>query len=273
MPVLTLPDLIELSGVQLSDYKIHCATGKSPHSPLEAFFDGTFQVWQERQNQLNFQCDQVIGLIYLSPAIWLFAGLYHVIGCTEGRTDMPSGYTYQTEPVVNLEHLDGRAIVHFDKKFRASYLRGPKYASQLVIDSIRPNRMTIGDFPGFNDVLLTFPMLRTIVREHNSSWRSALGNVAGVYLIVDNTSGQQYVGSAYGGIGIWQRWSNYVATRHGGNKELRQLLRRKPAGHEANLQFSLLEVCDLNAANDFVIGRETHWKNVLRSRDFGLNAN
>jgi len=85
--MLTLPDLIEQSGVELTNYKIHCATGKSPHSPLEAFFDGTFQSWQERQNQLNFKCDQVVGLIHLSPAKWLFAGLYRVLGYKEGRPD------------------------------------------------------------------------------------------------------------------------------------------------------------------------------------------
>lgn len=271
--MLTLPDLIELSGVELQQYKIHCATGKSPHCPLEAFFDGTFQQWQERQNQLNFQCDQVIGLIYLGSAKWLFAGLYRVLGYQKGRPDKPSGYTYQTEPIAGLEHLDGRVVVHFDKKFRASYLRGRKYADQLIVDSLRPSRLTIGDFPGFNDVLLTFPMLRTIVREQNPSWRSALGNVAGVYLIVDNSSGLQYVGSAYGGVGIWQRWSNYAATQHGGNKELKALLKTEPNGHESNFQFSLLEVCDLNAGDDFIIGRETHWKSVLRTREFGLNAN
>jgi len=271
--MLTLPDLIELSGVDLNNYKVHCATGKSPHSPLEAFFDGKFRQWQELQNQLNFQCDQIIGLIYLAPSRWLFAGLYRVLGYKKGCPDMPTGYTYQTELSPGLEHLDGRAVVHFEKKFRASYLRGPKYAHQLVIDSIRPIRMTIGDFPGFNGVLLTFPMLRTIVREQNPSWRSALGNVSGVYLIVDNSSGLQYVGSAYGGVGIWQRWSNYAATKHGGNKELKQLLKTEMPGHESNFQFSLLEVCDLNAGDDFIVDRETHWKTVLRSREFGLNAN
>lgn len=271
--MLTLPDLMALAGVQLEHYKIHCATGKSPNSPLEAFFDGTFQQWQERQNQLNFQCDQVIGLIYLSPSKWLFVGLYRVLGLKDGRSDLPSGYTYQMELVSGLDHLDGRVVVHFDKKFRASYLRGPKYAGQLVIDSIRPSRMTIGDFPGFNDVLLSFPMLRTVVREQHASWRSALGNVGGVYLLVDNSTGQQYVGSAYGSVGIWQRWSNYASTRHGGNKELKALLQHKPKGHESNFQFSLLEVCDLSAGDEFIFGRETHWKTVLRTREFGLNAN
>jgi len=271
--MLTLPKLIEVSGVKLAKYKIHCATGKSPNSPLDAFYDGTFQTWQDHQNQLNFKCDQIIGLIQLTPGKWLFAGLYDVLGVREGQKTRSEGYTYRTKQVCGLEHLDGRAIIAFPKLFRASYLKGSTYAEQLIVDAIRQTRMTIGDFPGFNEVLLSFSKLRTIVREQNPSWIAALGNVSGIYLIVDNKTGKQYVGSAYGGIGIWQRWVNYTTTKHGGNKELKSLLHQCGDGYEMNFQFSLLEVCDFYSSNDIIWQRETHWKRVLRSREFGLNAN
>jgi len=39
---------------------------------------------------------------------------------------------YSTEEVAGLEHLAGRAVVKFRKEFRASYLKGEKYADQLV---------------------------------------------------------------------------------------------------------------------------------------------
>jgi len=73
--------------------------------------------------------------------------------------------------------------------------------------------------------------------------------------------------------GIWQRWLNYAKNGHGGNMELRALLRKKGVSHASLFQFSLLEVCDLNSSDDYVIERETHWKNVLLSREFGLNQN
>ncbi len=133
--------------------------------------------------------------------------------------------------------------------------------------------MTIGDFPGYNSVLLSYHMLKTLVRENNPSWRAALSNVAGVYLITDTTSGKLYVGSACGGKGIWQRWLDYAKNGHGGNKELRALLKKKGVNHASLFQFSLLEVCDLNSSEEDVIGKESHWKNVLLSREFGLNKN
>jgi len=133
--------------------------------------------------------------------------------------------------------------------------------------------MSVGDFPGYNSVLLSYPLLRTITREDLPSWRSALSSVSGVYVITDNETGKLYVGSAYGGNGIWQRWQAYAKSGHGGNKELKALLREHGRDYVKHLQFSVLEVCDLNASKDYVISRETQWKNVLRSREFGYNEN
>ena len=91
--------------------------------------------------------------------------------------------------------------------------------------------------------------------------------------VADTSTGQHYVGSAYGGDGIWQRWTEYSATGHGGNKELRALLRKERAKHSQAFQFTLLEVCDINSSDDYIISRETHWKKALLSREFGLNNN
>ena len=81
------------------------------------------------------------------------------------------------------------------------------------------------------------------------------------------------VGSAYGGIGIWQRWSVYAKNGHGGNKELQTLLAAAGEDHCSKFQFSLLEMCDLNSSDRYILDRESHWKDVLKTREFGLNLN
>ena len=270
--MLKLTDLIHLSGITLSDFKIHCATGANP-SPLEAFFDGRWKQWQEHQNKKNFECAQILSLIHLGGARWLFAGVFAVLGVKSGNPHNPDGFTYSTKEIEGLSHLTGRAIIEFNKTFRQSYLRGNNHESDLFVAAILDQRMTIGEFPGFNRVLLSHTMLKTVVRESHLSWRTALGNVSGVYVIADTTTGKQYVGSAYGGVGIWQRWSAYAKNGHGGNKELRQLLEANDSEHMRFLQFSLLEVCDLNSSDDYILERESHWKTVLCSREFGLNSN
>ena len=270
--MIQLIDLIRLAGVELNDFKIHCATGSDP-PPLEAFFDGSFRQWQEHQRQKNFECEHILSLIHLESDRWLFAGVYAVEGVGRGRWKGVPYYRYSTREVDGLDHLTGKAIVQFNKTFRASYLRDPKYVDQLLIAEIRDRRMTIADFPGFNSVVLSYRMLKTVVRESNPSWHTALVNIAGVYLVTDTTTGKHYVGSAYGGEGIWQRWADYARTGHGGNRELRELFSEKGKSHAEHFQFSLLEVCDLNSSSDYIIARETHWKIVLQSREFGLNQN
>jgi group I intron endonuclease len=105
------------------------------------------------------------------------------------------------------------------------------------------------------------------------SWRSALKSFSGVYVITDNKTGKHYIGSAYGGEGIWQRFVLYARNVHGGNRELKQLLEKHGKDYFNNFQLSILEVCDLNANKDYVLSRESHWKDVLRSREFGYNEN
>jgi hypothetical protein len=270
--MLKLVDLIRLSGVTLDDWKIHCATGRNS-SPLDAFFNGTWKDWQEEQTQENFRCSQIVSLVHLGQARWLFAGVYDVLGVRQGSHHRADGFTYQTREVPGLGGLTGRAIVRFEKGFRASYLKGPTWADHMEVVAIREQRMTVGEFPGFNAVLLPMATLRTVVREQIESWKAALGNVAGVYVIADNSDGRHYVGSAYGGDGLWSRWAAYAKTGHGGNAELKSLLAGKESDHSENFQFAILEVCDLNAGDDFILGREAHWKAVLRTRDFGLNGN
>lgn len=265
-------DIISMAGIKLYDYKIHCATGKD-WPPLEAFFDGQFKRWQEHQSKKNFQCKHILSLIHLGNNHWVFAGVYKVKGVKPYQWKGKNHFMYSTQEVKGLDHLTGKAIIQFQKTFRASYLRGPKYEDQLILVRLRDQRMTIGDFPGYNSVLLSYRMLKTIVRESNPSWKTALSNVAGVYLVTDTSNGKIYVGTAYGGGGIWQRWAVYAKNGHGGNKELRALLRKKKSAHAEQFQYSLLEICDLNSSDDYVFSREVHWKNVLKTREFGLNKN
>ncbi len=272
--MLKLIDLLHLSGVDLGDYKIHCATDNtiSGWHPLEQYYAGNFEEGQSHQSHKNFECDHVLSLIKLGNSNrWLFVGVYRVDGVQSAKGW--SGFTYSLKRQRGLEHLEGRAIIRFSKSFRASYLVGANYADQLIVNEIREEKLSIADFPGFNGVRLSFEMLASIIRQDNPSWRAALANIAGVYVVVDRTTGKQYVGSAYGGVGLWQRWSSYTRTGHGGNRELRKLLKQWGIKHAYKFQFSLVEVCDINASDDYILSRESHWKDALLTREFGLNCN
>ena len=270
MPDIKLIDLIKLSGVELKEHKIHCAKSKEDNV-LDIFFAGKFKEWQADQSKKNFERPQILSMIAMDNDRWLFAGLWDVLGVREVSSGDQISFLYSTAEVPGLEHLVGRAIIYFEKKFRASYLNGSNFDDQLIVSEIRDRKMTVGDFPGYNSVNISYRRLKTIVGEAIPSWKTALSNVAGVYVITDNHNGKLYVGSAYGENGFWERWSNYTKTAHGGNKEFKSIKEKRGESHFNNFIFSILEVCDLNLTKEQVIERENHWKRVLLTKEFGYN--
>ena len=106
-----------------------------------------------------------------------------------------------------------------------------------------------------------------------ASWKGALSNVSGVYLITDTKIGKLYVGSATGEGGIWQRWSEYAGNGHGSNRELIALLSEKGNEYSDYFQYSVLEIADTHASANDILTRESYWKDVLCSREHGYNAN
>lgn len=93
----------------------------------------------------------------------------------------------------------------------------------------------------------------------------------GVYIITDKSNGKIYVGSA--NESFWSRWSLYVRNRHGGNKKLKRIIDKKGPDYASNFQFSILETRSKITDDKVIIKREEHWKEVLKSREFGYNEN
>jgi hypothetical protein len=255
--------------VNMDSYKVHLATSvKFP--PLDAFFAGTFMEWQDYQTKRNFQCYMVIGLIAFKKDKWLFAGVYKVLDCKH----LPNGhYRYKTKLLPKQNELIGRIVVNHKRTGRASYLKGKKDGGEFYVSEITEKKLSVEEFPGYNAVTVPYSKLKIIIDQHVSSWHGALSNIKGVYLITDLHTGMQYVGSAVGDSGIWQRWGSYVKTGHGGNKELRQVLREEGPDYFKNFQYSILEIADIHASDEFILARESYWKDALGSREFGYNSN
>lgn len=252
--------------------KIHLASHKSVDNPLDVYFNGGFEEWQSWQSRRNFERDYVISLIALpSTDQWLFVGVYKSLACEWIEED--GGYQYQLNPLDSYDEIVGRVVVSFTRPGRQSYLNAENWADQFKLNEIKAERLTIAEFPGFKEINISKSELDVIVNQSLESWRTALSSVAGVYLISDTESGKLYVGSATGEGGIWQRWSGYSVTGHGGNKELVALMKEFGSESITGFRFTVLEIADTHASEKDVLARETHWKKVLLSREFGFNAN
>lgn len=281
--MIKLVDILNINKEDYKNYKIHFATGAdNKRTPYEKFLINEFDEWQADQADKNFTRDYVISLIYYERDIWMFGGVYRVnnqtpllITLDDGR----QGWRYDLTLTDTQTDMLGRIFVKYKKEFRASYIylelkpQSGEKPAEMCICSVLDERVTINDFNGFDNVNISYQTLKYIFENNISTWKSALSKVKGVYLIVDTHSGKQYVGSAYGEECIWQRWSEYAKNGHGGNKELKEKLNNNGADYKNNFKYSILEVCNMNLGNDYIIGRETYWKEVLMTRKFGLNNN
>lgn len=270
---MKLFELIQLRepNINPQSAKVHLACWNGHNHPIDIFFDGKFEEWQSWQTSRNFGRPFIVSLIDLGWGRWLFGGAYRSLACSDEKQG--NCYKYTTELMPETEEFTGRVVVDFKRSGRNSYRKAETISDQLEVVEMKSERLTFQDFSGYFKVLLTKSELDRIVRQQIPSWKAGLSHVAGVYLITDNSDGRLYVGSATGTQGLWARWSAYSADGHGGNTELRALLKEKGREHAQNFQYSVLEIADTHASVEDVRARETHWKNVLRSREFGLNGN
>ncbi|MBS8226599.1 GIY-YIG nuclease family protein [Vannielia litorea] len=115
--------------------------------------------------------------------------------------------------------------------------------------------------PAWRKWCMTGPELRVI----SPNQEARLREWRGIYLIVDETDGARYVGSAYGAENLLSRWRSHVRRDHGVTAQLRQ---RNPA----NFRFSILERVSPDTPIEEITALEQTWMHRLHTKRFGLNT-
>jgi hypothetical protein len=263
---------VNATSIKEEDCKIHLAVWNGNEDPVDVFLADDFEEWQSWQSRKNFERKYIISLLQLLGVDkWLFAGGFRSEGCS--YIDEENYYKYKTYEIDELKEFAGRLVVLFTRSGRQSYLNAENWSNKITVSEITPEKMVVEEFPGYNKTKLLRKKLEIIISQSIESWRTSLSNVSGVYLIADTKTGKLYVGSATGDGGIWRRWSEYAENGHGGNKELKTLLKEKGIRYSDNFQYSILEIADTHASTNDVLNRESYWKDILCSRQHGYNAN
>ena len=260
----------------LRDYKIHFARYNRRNQPLDDFARDPeiWREWQEYRPQKDvFNRKFIFSLakFYHENDIWLFGGVYEVL------TRHPNHY--EVELTQQGAGFIGRLKLRLHFEAKTSYVNLETKYNDFEVQEILRERYTGRAFPGFDNIHLSFCELEALVRaEKRLDWRSPLQSVAGIYLITVHTANtvRQYVGAAYGGLGVWSRWAEYIRTGHGNNAGLTELV-DEHGGIDycrQHFRFTLLEHMPLNTLPDNVLAREVHWKRILGTRGRGgLNRN
>ena len=178
-------------------------------------------------------------------------------------------YFYKLEDSNLLESYKNRLVIEWGK----STVSWVQSSIEKEITEIYPKGF-VSLFPGWDKVHLSHKELTEIINNPNGNkdWYEYLSRHSGVYVIFDSLTGNQYVGSASGGNGIWSRWEGYVKTGHNGNKGLKALAKNNP-DFANNFTYSLHHVFPKTVSKNDVLYYESLLKNKLGSRAYGLNEN
>ena len=158
-----------------------------------------------------------------------------------------------------LSELKGRLLVH--RPQGRAYMRLAENTSLEILEIAREAHFA-PPAPNWDSFIVSGVELRLLP----IAWAARLREWRGIYLIVDQTDGARYVGSAYGEINLLGRWAAHVAREVGVTVEL---ARRDPA----RFRFSILELVAPNSSMGDVLDLEVSWKRRLDTQQWGLNRN
>lgn len=241
-------------------------------NPIEVFKNNQMktllngQYWNYSKNKVYKDGQITVGFIRIksNENLWL---LFH-IGKVTKDLNVFNGVGFEYETLTEYEKYFGRLII----KFKNTSQNMVRYAESVIDDcyvaQLLPDIFDNDLFPGYDKVNLSWKDLFRVLEK--DTWKTALQNQKGVYLITDISNGKMYVGSAYGDNMILNRWRCYIENGHGNNIELKSLDFNYI---KENFRYSILDIYKSTTDTQMILERENWWKRVLLSRQFGYNAN
>lgn len=265
--------ILEDEGISPADVKlVRHQDDRFEITPYQVWLagDGRLEMYQRIQSRsrIFFGAKLLASFVATPLNETLFVGLFEIVGVGKApaglvdpisKQDVGGHSLYDLKSSSLLADYRGKLMVEWGKGYRAWVQRA--IAQNKPVMEIK-RTMAEPPFPGF----LEFSSLLSDLISVPSSWRAALSSVSGIYLLTNPTTGKQYVGSASGNAGFWGRWEDYVASGHGGNRIMKEL-------PSADYHVTILEVASSYTGVDELLAMESHWKQKLHSREFGLNAN
>lgn len=222
---------------------------------------------QEQSNPVFHDCEYIISFIGKERKKSILFGIFKV----NGYEERDNKYYYDLEPLTEFDYLINRVVIDWGRSAISWHQWYDKQEKEII--QIFPQGY-IGDFPGLLNFVLEFDELKRLIDnpESNEDWKNHLSSVNGIYLILDSKTGCQYVGSANGFGGIWQRWIDYAKTFHGGNLKLIELC-KSDENYYKYFRYSILQTLPSNITKKDIDKIESLYKQKLGTKVFGLNKN
>lgn len=202
---LKLNDLLGLTKEELSRTKIRLNTYNGDKNPIDEFKKNPQLLldWNYWNNKPYKKGHISIGLVNMGNDRWLL----FTVGLIKKVLDKPvfrdrkqgdekSGVQVEYETFEKYRDLYGRVVIGYHNSSQQVFRNAESIIEGLVVKEILPSVFTGFDFPGYDNVCLSFEQLEAIVKGNYPSYHNALRNQKAVYLQTDKRTGKLYVGSA-----------------------------------------------------------------------------
>lgn len=281
--MLTLTSYLQSCGFSVDLRRVKLVRHKDARYDVEQIrADGWFDAYQGIQSKPIFDgCDAIVVFVGETGTAARFIGVYEVgarraatmavlpSGCPFREWVAPGRVFYPLTKAAGYEGLEERLVIDWGKGALAWH---QWFKDRPVLELRAPGR-ALPPFVDYLHVNLRFRDLQVLTSRPDAhrDWAAGLKAVGAIYLIVNSLTGQQYVGSATGEGGLWQRWCDYARTGHGGNLKMREVC--EAPGCPDAFYFSILETFSKTLTKEKAVELETFFKAKLGTRAFGLNAN
>lgn len=281
---ILLNDLLQLKNLEKVKIRFNMPTKDGGFDPIEFFkdkekydklMDGQFHNYSKSK---SFREGNIaIGFARIEGDKWLLFDISKVNKDLNKYDQV--GYEYET--LTKYKKYFGRLIVKYHNRATQLIRNAESLINSLEVLEILPEQFNNDDFPGYENINISFRKLKRIIERKD--WKTALENQKGVYLITDTNTGKLYIGSAYGEKMILGRWTTYAKSGYDKdekenekypNKKFQELVKKEGMKYiEKYFRYSILDIYKYTTDDHIILARESRWKDVLKSRDSGYNAN
>lgn len=276
MKKVFLNDILKFSDSDIKNTRLKLNIDNGYTDPLEEYKKDPDQIninwflWHHQRRYFHTG-NIAICLLYLADDKWLLT----TIKLIKKELDVTDGIGYEADEIEEYEKYFGRLVIKYHNTKRPMGRTYESLLDSLEVIELLPVAYDGDEFPGYENIRLSYSQLATIIKRKRSGWIAALKNQKAVYLITDKKTGKLYVGSATAQYGmLLQRWSSYIDNGHGGNVELEALVKAKGFQYiKDHFQYSVLENYNARMDDNYILKRELWWKETLCSREHGYNSN
>lgn len=273
---ILLNDILNLLEEDLKITKIRLNTWSGEKNPLEVFKKNPkdllkwnfYNTTKRSYNNTKYS----IGLVNMGNDRWL---LFTVAEITKDLK-LVGQVGYEYKEINKYKPFFGRVIVKYKNSSQNMIRHAVELIKEIEVIEILHEEFTGKDFSGYDNVCLSYTDLK-IAMERNNTYINAFKNQKAVYLITDTSNGKLYVGSATAeNEMLYDRWSSYISNGHGKNKELEAIINDISNGFEyikKYFQYTIIENYNQRVNDSYVLKRESYWKKVLCSKEYGYNRN